>query len=265
MLSLSTFVSFGGAMVLQIFAGILADIDVRYTYLTNAVPVIALVLIIAFLKNPDPDEAIPEKTRSGGLSARVIGVSIVLALASLFIMPALFMFSFLVQKISASVTVSSTVQFFYTIGCMIGGLTFMIFYRFTRRFSIGVSLILAALGIGGLIIASNLPMFYTTMLIAGIEYSSLIPAVLMIVSQVTEPRMIPFATSVVYTSMNLMGFFATPFIGFFAGFGDPVTFPIVTGMVFMTITGIVMFIINPYPKFSSVGTQTEFTNSGGNK
>jgi MFS family permease len=249
-LSIGSFVSFGGALVMQLFGGVLADIDLKYVFLTHLLAVIPLILFVFLFKEPKKEPAMAqEKGEKGKLSGRVIFIAIILGLTSLCMMPLFFNYSVLVGKVSSLVTVASIVQVFYSIGTMLGGLSFMAFYKFSKRFSMGIYCIIAAIGMLIMVNVNNIPLMCIAMFIAGFGYGGLMPASLMITGLVTKPLQVAFATSIVINTMNVLGFLGTPFAGLVAKItGDAIVAPIVAGTIAIAIIGIFLLIVNPFPK-----------------
>jgi len=251
-LSIGTFMSSFGAMVLQLFGGFLADIDLKYTYLTHALCLIPFILILLFLQEPPTEKLqLEQKTEKGPLPARVIGLSIFFGLVSLCgFMPTMNNFSVVIAKLNTSAAVAAVAMVIFSIGTMTGGLFYMPLYKFARRFSIAISCLIGALGITIVLYGGSVPVIYLGMFIAGIGFNSILPAVLMIVGQVTKPTLIPFATSIVFVVLNGAGFLVAPYIGLIAGIPgtDPVMTPISLSPIILCILAVIMFLFNPYPK-----------------
>ena len=253
MLSIATFVAYGGTMVLQLVGGFLADIQWNFIFFTHFLGVIAVVLMI-FVPEP-PKEAMTErkKTEKGALPARVVVMGVFFAVMGLCMMPVLFNYSVLVAAIDDSVAVAATVQLFYSIGCMVGGLLFATFFKLFKRFTIGVAALLVAVGQLLLVMSGNVPLMCAAMFIAGFGYCMIMPAVLHIAGLVTKPSLLPFATSIIMILMNVTSFIATPFITMVAGFagGDAIFAPIWTCIIIVAVLAVATLVVNPFPKSAS--------------
>lgn len=252
LLSIGSFVSFGGAMVMQMFGGILADIALHYAYLTHLLAIIPLTLVLFLLKEPPKDKGkrnIQKKDEGGMISGRVIFIAVIFGLTTLCVMPLYINLSVLVGKVNTLATVASTVQVLYSLGNMIGSLSFMALYKYCKRFSMGIFCMITGIGMIIMVNAHSVPLMCIAMLIAGFGYGGLMPASLMIAGLVTRPSQVAFATSVVFIGMNVLGFFATPLSGLIGSItGDPFVAPIIAGTALMLIIGIFLLIVNPFPK-----------------
>lgn len=249
-LSIGSFVSFAGAMVMQVFGGILADMALNCVYLTHFLAVISFIFVVFFLKEPSGDKiSIQKKGKGGMISGRVIFISVMFGLTTLSVMPMYINLSVLVGKVNALATVAATVQVIYSLGNAIGSLGFMAFYKYCKRFSMGIFCILTGAGMMVMVNAHNVPLMGIAMFIAGFGYGGLMPASLMIAGLATKPSQIAFATSVVFIGMNVLGFLATPFAGLIGKItGDPLIAPIVVGTALISGIGVFLLIVNPFPK-----------------
>lgn len=248
-LSISTFVTFGGAVVMQSLCGVLADMGLQYAHLTHLVAVVPLVLAAALLKEPAGQRGGRQTAaRREPIPPRVFYVAAVFGLITMFVMPAYINLSIFVSPISPYSTVAAVVQVLYSVGNMFGGLCFMIQYRYCKRYSMGVSCLIMCAGLVMMLTASTLPVMCGAMLVAGFGYGGLMPASLMITGAVTKPSQTALATSIVFIGMNVLGFLATPFAGIIGSItGDALTAPVLTGTAAIFVIGIVIMVAKPFP------------------
>ena len=248
-LSVSTFVSFGGAVVMQLLCGVLTDIGLNYAYLTHLVAIPPLMLVITMLKEPPKVQAGSQGKKSGPLSGRVVFIAVIFGLVTMFVMPLYINLAIFVWQANSLSTVAAVVQVLYSIGNMLGGLCFAVLYKCCKRFSMGISCLLMGSGLLIMLNASSLAPMCVAMLVSGFGYGGLMPASLMIAGQVSKPSQTALATSIVFTGMNVLGFLATPFADFIGGItGDPLSMPVATGMALIFIIGIFLLAVNPFPK-----------------
>lgn len=252
-LSISSFVTFGGAVVMQTLCGVLADIDLKYAYLTHLVAVIPFILVLFLLREPPAQQTKVQKKRTRKpLPGRVIFIAVMFGLMTLFVMPLYINLAVFVGRVNSLATVAAGVQILYSIGNMVGGLCFMILYRYFKRFSMGISCIIMSVGMIIMLTAASLPQMCVAMIIAGFGYGGLMPASLMITGLVTEPSQTAMATSIVFAGMNILGFLATPFAELIGRLtGDSLTSPVLVGTVVILICAIFLLIVNPFPPSSS--------------
>lgn len=250
-LGISTFVAFGGSMVMQYIGGFLADVKWNYVFLTHAVAIIALILVMFFLPEPDLKEDANQEVQNkkDKIPGKALAVAILFSFSGMLITPLLFNSSVLVSEMSSLTTIAATVSVFYSLGCMTGGIIFGKLYQITNRFSLAISMLMTAVGITGVVLSTNVVMMCISMVVAGIGYCSAMPAVLMIIGLVTPKRSVAFATSILFALMNFMSFFATPWMSIIAKItGDAIVAPIVVAIFGFAILGIMLLFVNLFPK-----------------
>lgn len=250
MLSVSTFVTFGGTVVMQALCGVFADIALRFAFLTHLVAVIPLIFVLLFLEEPFAHQMKSEKNvKKESLSGRVIFIAILFGLMTMCVMPLYINLAVFVGKVNTLATVAASVQILYSIGNMIGGLCFAIFYKYLKRFSMGISCIIMSVGMILMLTATGLPQMCIAMFIAGFGYGGLMPASLMIAGLVTKPSQTAVGTSIVMIGMNVLGFFATPVANMIGNkTGDALTAPVFAGTVTLAVIGVFLLVVNPFPK-----------------
>lgn len=248
-LSISTFVSFGGAVIMQTLCGVLADVGLRFAFLTHLVAVVSLVLVLALLKEPKM-QPVRQQTaaRREHLPGQVFYVAVIFGLTTLFVMPLYINLSIFVGRVNPLSTVAAGVQVLYSVGNMLGGLSFMVFYRYFRRCSMSVSCFIMCAGLILMLNASSLPVMCIAMLVAGFGYGGLMPASLMIAGVVTKPAQTALATSIVFIGMNVLGFLGTPFASLIGGItGDALVAPVVIGTAAILVIGVFILFVKPFP------------------
>lgn len=250
LLSLSIFFAYGGQCVMQLFAGVLCDMNFWYTFLTNFIAVIGLIAILVGLKEPTDDELpVVEKTEKGKLPGRVVAMGCILAVCSLCIFPALFGYSVICAKFTDKVTTAAMVQIVFSIANMIGGLAFAITFAKFRRQTINIFLLVCAVGLFVVARSGSVFMLSVGMALVGFADCVIIPAVLYVVGVSCKPAMVAFGTAVVMSLMNVTGFLASPYIALIGKItGDSLYAPIYTGAVLFVIVAIICFVKNPFPQ-----------------
>jgi MFS family permease len=246
-LGISTFVSFGGSMVFQYVAAFLADMNWTYAFMTHALAVIPLIMVIFFL--PDTGKQEVQSQKNGyKVPPRAVAMAVIFALMGLMVTPLLFMSSVLAGTISDSAMVAASVSMFYSIGCLIGGAVFGVMYKVLGKHCFGVSAILVSVGIFGAVQSGNLILLYLSMLVAGIGYCSAMPAAMLIIGLVTPQDSVAFATSIMMAVMNAASFLASPWIGLIENItGNAVQMPLYIGAAGSLAIGIILLLINPFP------------------
>ncbi|MDR1177091.1 MAG: MFS transporter [Treponema sp.] len=245
----SVFAAFGGAMILQYAGAFLADIQWYYAFLTHALAVIPLILILVFLPKTETAQDASFVKQKLFVPPKAVSVSIVFAAAWLFVTPLLFMSSVLAGTISKSSVTAATVTMFYSLGSLAGGLIFGKLYALAKNKCIGISLLLVAAGMFGAAISGNIALLCACMLIAGVGYCTALPAIMMIIGIVTLKPSVAFATALLMVFMNVASFLESGWIGLIEHItGDPVYMPIFVGAALMVLLGVSQFLINPFPR-----------------
>lgn len=247
-LGMSTFVAFGGNIVLQYVGAFLADIHWSYCFLTHAIAVIPLVCILMFLPEAEKETQVKVERTKNVIPAKAIAVSVIFSLVGLLITPLLFMSSVYAAAISESSVVAATVTMCYSIGSLLGGFIFNILYKVFHKRCIGIALLLAAVGMLGAVTAKSIPILCLSMLIAGSGYCAAMPAIMMIIGLVTPGESVAFATAIMMALMNFMSFLATPWLSLIGNITGDITYmPVYIGAALMTVLAVITMIVNLFP------------------
>ncbi|WP_423055611.1 MFS transporter [Acetobacterium carbinolicum] len=251
-LGIGTFIAFGGAMVMQFVGGFLADLQWNYVFLTHALAIIPLVLILFFLpEQPLQADEQTQKTKKH-IPAKAWAVSLLFAVMGILIMPLLLNSSVISATMSDKATIAATVAVVYSIGCMLGGIAFGPVYKIFKRYCMTFSLIVTAIGMVGVFFSPNITILCVSMFIAGIGYCSAMPAAMMAIGMVTPPESVAFATAIMMALMNVGSFLSTAWLLVIGNItGDAVYSPIMIGAIVYGVIGVLIIFFNPFPKQSN--------------
>lgn len=255
--SFAVFFMYGGGMIMQMFCGILCDINFWLLWLTNAIAIIPLFLILFCLKEPSEEQLQANKLelaneakagdKAGGdqkLNPISWGLALIACLGTLVSMPLLFGYSSIVALYTDSVTVSSTLQTLWSLGNVLGGVAFAVFYRYTKKLSICVGYIVSGIGMALVAAIHSFVPMGIGMFIGGLGWSLMLPGVQMLLGIVNPPRKVAFGTSLMLCGINLMALLSSPFIVLLKSMfpGNPIYGPIWVGIILTFVLALFGFI-----------------------
>ena len=251
-LGISTFVSFGGNMILQYVASFFANINWKYAFLAHALAVIPLILVLLFLPETKEEAAASmkvEKKSGYTVPGKAWYIIIIFSLMGMLITPMLFVSSVYAQQISTNSVFAASVSVFYSIGFLVSGLIFGKWFKIFKQYSMSVGAVIGAAGMVLCATASNGPMLLLGMFIAGLGYSSMMPATMMVVGVVTPLESVAFATSMMMAVMNTASFLSSSWMGLIERITeDALRAPVFVGAAGFVICAVMMAIAKPIPK-----------------
>ncbi|MEG0378296.1 MAG: MFS transporter [Eubacterium sp.] len=239
-----------GGIVLQFLGGYFAGIQWNYSFLPHVLGIISLVLVMIFLPEPDCEEM--QMNTADKPKVKIPGsiwiMSILFGAVMFISYPMLMgMSTYLAQLKVGDAATSAIVLSFFTVGGMLAGVIFGKMFKVTGRFVIAVSLFLMAVGYAILLFIPN--MITIGAMVIGIGFSTLMPAVMMLLGMICPPEVVAISTSILMALMNLFGFLSTYWIQMIANIsGDPIVMPMYAGMAIAVIGGAVFLFVNPFPK-----------------
>jgi MFS family permease len=251
-------VSFGvmigqiGSLAAQFLAGVLCDIGLWLTFLAEGISILSLVSAFFIIKEPSADALQEEKKKErGALPANVLYAAACILIAAMGIMPLLFNFSVYAGKLTSSATVIATIQMTFTAGMIIGSALFQYTYRLFKRFTLTMACVFGAAGILVFMTVGNdnLPLMYVGKFIAALGYSQMLPSVLQICGISVAPRLIGFASSIVFGAMTLGVFLVAPYLQLVGAItGDGLAIPIWIGAGLFVVLAVLTAVASPFPK-----------------
>ena len=257
-LGTGTFAAFGGAMILQLFAGALADLRWNYAFLTHALAALPLILMIFCL--PREGKITESPSASAAASGRHIpGIAILACLlfgfCTLMIAPLLVGSSLLASRLTQSASLMAAVSICYSIGCMLGGMGFGEIYKRTGNRSMSAALILTAVGMAGSAFAGSILLLCIFIALAGLGFGCLMSSVMTVIGSVTEGPSVAAATSFMMVASNVFTFFCSTWMSLIGRLGGDATYmPLKIGAVIYTILAAILFIHPLYGNNNSFQT-----------
>ena len=239
-----------GGIILQFLGGYFAGIGWQYSFLPHALGIVSLILVIFYLPEPAKIQMPAGEKKKINIPKSVWILSILFGCVMFIDYPMLMgMSTYLSIKGVGDTTTSAVVLSFFTVGGMIAGAIFGKLFKSTGRFIIAVGLFLMALGYVFLLFIPNFIMITVGAAFVGIGFSTLMPAVMMILGMLVPPQDVALSTSVLMAIMNLFAFLSTYWIQMIANItGDAIIAPMYVSMGIALVGGVIFSIVNPFPK-----------------
>ena len=252
-LGLGMFFGYGTNCILQFVGGLLADISWNYVFLNNLILVIPFVIILICCPNiPKNNEVKQNENKEDSKEKKsfpvvVYVMCIVMALVGLLISPLLIGCSFLSANINPSATIAGIVAVCFSLGCMVGGITYPTLYKKLGRASFTVFLLIAAIGAFGSAMATSIPVLCVTIFLGGMGFSTTQTGAMMVTGASVSKSSVGLASSLIMACFNLGMFLCSPFQAFIGNmFGDSLYLPLYIGAVVFIVCAIVFVVYNPF-------------------
>ncbi len=251
MLGIGTVMMNIGRVVLQLLGGALAATSWNFVFYPHAFGILALILIIFFLPEPEKIQ-LPE----GAEKPKVKISSSVWLIALLFglvmwtnVSVMIGMSSFLARNNLGNSATTAIVLSWITVGGIVSGALFSTIYKLVKRFVFAVSLMLMAIGMAIVLYSGSLTLIMAGTFIIGFAFSLFMPSLFMVVGMVSSPQAVPISSSILMASSNIFVFAFTYWSAFLGNIlGDPVVSPIFVGLIMAIAGGVLFLFINPFPK-----------------
>ena len=256
-LGLGMFFGFGMNCLLQFIGGILADIGWNYVFLNHILLIIPFVIILIGCSKMDFTPIEDGATQSdsdekGKMPVSVYAIWILLLFVGIFIAPILIGCSFLSEAIVDSATVAGVVAVFFSVGCMLGGICYPKLFKVLGKNSLGVFLIMLALGYAGSAFVRNIPALCIFVFIAGMGFSMTQATCMMKLTMAVSPAKVAFVSAIMMSLFNL-GMFCSSIFEEFIGkiTGDSLYMPLYIGAVATVIFAVIALVTSKPQKSSN--------------
>lgn len=167
----------------------------------------------------------------------------------LLISPLLIGCSFLSTNITPSATVAGVVAVCFSLGCMIGGLTYPTLSRKLGRYCFTCFLLIATIGVAGSAMAKSIPLLCVTIFLGGMGFSTTQAGAMMVTGASVSKPSVALASSLIMACFNLGMFLCSPFQAWIGSMtGDSLYIPLYIGAVVYLIGAVIFAIYNPMKK-----------------
>ena len=267
-LGMGMFFGFGMNCVLQFVGGVLADSGWNYVFLNHLILLIPYVIVIigclrldfnevdaAEAAKKEQEEAHAresakaeekQKKAPGGLNGPVFQIWVMMLFVGCMISPLLIGVSFLSEELNDSATVAGIAAVCFSVGCMIGGLTYPKIYEKLQRAALPLFLVITAAGLIGSGLSRSVVVLCILCFVSGWGFSMTQSMGMMILTIKTSPERIAFASALMMALFNLGVFFSSTFENIIGRItGDALYTPLYVGAVILVIFAVVYLIFSP--------------------
>lgn len=227
-------------VIIQNIAGIVCAANINATWLCHLFLAIPLLLVLFFLPEPNTeDEKQPEKTApKQRLPLFVYLMSAAYGLGFAVYYPLLLnMSSIIEQEGLGTAALAGTILSMYTIGGMLSGALFGLFYKLCKNKTLGISLILwvAFLALGYL--ASNVILLMISALITGFAIFTVWSAAMIDFNNYVPSEQVTAASGVWVAMLNIGSFLSSIYAGLVASIAknDDPRLPVLVGAVISAV------------------------------
>lgn len=215
-LGMGMFVGYGTNCILQFIGGPLADISWNYVFLNTLLLIIPFAILVLCCPNiPNNLSVVHDKNESAKKEKNsyppvVFVMCAMMALVGLFVAPLLIGCSFLSTAINPSATVAGVVAVCFSLGCMVGGLVYPKLSQVFGRYCFTCFLLVAAVGLVGSALATNIPLLCVTIFLSGMGFSTTQAGAMMVTGASVSKSAVAMASSLIMACFNLGMFICSP-------------------------------------------------------
>ena len=227
--------------ILQVVGGILADLQWNYVFLTHLILIIPLVILLRSLPPTEVPRSDPAEKQSEKLSGFVIFLCFIVALAALLASPMLFSGAFYVSNLSGDATAAGIISMMYSLGCMLGGVSYPAFFKRLRFRSFAVHLPLGACGFLLSATTDSLVILGLGFTLAGFGQCGTYTGVMTSLSLLCKPTVIGKASALMMGMINTCLFFCSSWLSLVGWItGDSLYAPLFIAAVIYILMALVL-------------------------
>jgi len=243
-----------GSILFMIVSGALADMQATYPFLFHAIVIIPLIIVLVYLKEPAPlPENVADETAQGALNVPIDGKIPVYAVFTA-VMFAVIFFAFYPVLLNMSsvcayekiggATIAGILLALFTVGNLIGGLTFELLHNIFHKYVVPVGLVLWVAGTACVAFGMSVPLIILGVLLSGWAIQVVWPGTVNTYADYVPAKKQSMVIAIFVSGMNIGCFCTTYFIaGVTAATGSvnprlPITygfFIVLAGTVIWTI------------------------------
>jgi MFS family permease len=205
-----------GGLIMQFIVGILVDIKWNYVFSIFSIGIIALVLIVFGLTEPEDSlsaQVVDDKLKpKAKIPGSVILNYVLMFFGGLFWMPSILFISVVVTERGLGTGVhAGSVAIMFNVAGILLSFAFGFLYKIFKKFLVIIVLLVATAGMFIEYNATSLVMAGTGMFLAG-GFLLMIPTLLSDNGKYLTPESIAFATSLLVIALHAANFFTGPFV-----------------------------------------------------
>ena len=221
-LGLGTISLSAGSILFMIVSGTLADMNATYPFLFHAIVIIPLIIVFVFLKEPAPlPENVTDETAQDALNVPVDGkipvyavfTAVMFAVIFFAFYPVLLNMSSVVayEKIGGA-TIAGILLSLFTVGNLIGGLTFELLHNILHKYVVPFGLVLWTSGTACVAFGMNVPLIILGVLLSGWAIQVVWPGTVNTYADYVPVKKQSMVIAIFVSGMNIGCFLTTYFI-----------------------------------------------------
>lgn len=242
---LGTFFGFGMNCILQFIGGLLADMGWNYVFLNHLLLFIPYaIVVIGCMKLDFGGKETPENTAQAakantGMPSAIYLMWVLMFIVGVLVAPLLIGCSFLSEPIIASATVAGIVAVCFSVGCMVGGISYSALFNRAPKLALPVYLLVMAVGSFGCAATRNIVVLCVFIFFAGIGFSSVQASCMMILSMTAPAEKIVLSSALMMAMFNLGMFLSSPYESLVGAItGDALYLPLYIGTVVLIVLAV---------------------------
>ena len=244
-LGICTSTGFAFQCLIQVIGGVLADMQWNYVFLAHLILIVPLVIILRTLPPTEVPHAKASDSAKEKLPAFVVFLCVIASLAALLASPMLFSGAFYVSNLSGGATAAGIISMMYSLGCMLGGITYPAFFQKLRFRSFAVHLPLGACGFLLSATTDSLFLLGIGFALAGFGQCSTFTGVMTSLSLLCKPTVIGKASALLMGLINVCLFLCSSWLSFIGKItGDSLYAPLFIAAVLYLLMGIALLLQN---------------------
>lgn len=263
-LGFGTFFGFGANCLLQFLGGVLADIHWNYVFLNHLLLLIPFAIVLFLCPDIDSlakaEQPAEENTEKEPMPKNVFAMWCMMGIMGITIAPLLIGCSFLSTEIHPSAAIAGVVAVFFSVGCMLGGLCYPHVFKYLRRHSLPLFLLVTATGYVGCALARNIPLLCIMIFIGGMGFSMSQASAMMILGLAASPSQLAMVSASMMALFNLGMFLSSPFDALVGKItGDSLYLPLYIGAALLVLFAVVFRLRSPFPENQVTQPESEKT------
>ncbi len=239
-----------GAIVTQMLGGFLCLISWQTTFLAHLLGIVALVLVMLFLKEPRQEQDLKgEKVKVPGIAFAYMSIFTITLMCTY---PLMTLTSMIMAEAGlGDAALAGTLLSLFTVAGAITAALFGAIYRATRKWILPISALVIAVGFFIVYTASatgsaNLALFIVGMMLVGVGLTGITIGTPMLVSMATSAAAATAGMGFVAAFMNLGSFLSSPYmtlVGSVTGQTSPRFMMLASGVLVLVFSAVLVLVV----------------------